>query len=256
MKSKLPNQLKPNLKPGQNVKLVGLGGVGSIVARYLTIFMAATRKRCTLTLIDGDEFEPSNASRMFFGDYGNKAQVILKEILPRVKDTRMDLLAVEEYITIGNLKELLREGDIVLLSVDNHSTRKLVSAYCGTIKNIVLISGGNDGAGPDSSGKVLRGTYGNVQVYIRRDGQDITPSLARFHDEIASPKDKHPEDISCTEALVSVPQLMITNLAVASAILNTFYLHICNATHFAEASLDIADMLMQPTLPVKLKDQS
>lgn len=254
MKSKLPNQLKPNLKPGQNVKLVGLGGVGSIVARYLTIFMAATKNPCSLTLIDGDEFEPSNASRMFFGDYGNKAQVIRKEILPRVKDTKMDLLAVEEYITLDNIRGLLREGDIVLLSVDNHSTRKLVSDYCETLKNIVLISGGNDGAGPDSSGKVLRGTYGNVQVYIRKDGQDLTPSLTRFHDEIKNPKDKHPEDLSCTEALVSVPQLLFSNMAAASAILNALYLYICGATHYAELSFDIAEGMAQPTLPVKLKD--
>ena len=41
------------------IKIVGLGGVGSIVARYLAVFLASLEQPLRLVLIDGDTFEPS-----------------------------------------------------------------------------------------------------------------------------------------------------------------------------------------------------
>ena len=67
---KLPaadQQLSPVLAcDGLTVRLIGLGGIGGIVARYTSIFLASLRCESNLLLIDGDEFEPKNASRMLF----------------------------------------------------------------------------------------------------------------------------------------------------------------------------------------------
>lgn len=241
---KLPKKLNPQIKEGQAVKLIGLGGVGSIVARYGSIFLAALKTPCRMVLIDGDKFEPKNASRMFFGDYGNKAEVVRDELLPRFTESQMELSAVPNYLDKENMKMLLHEDNIVILCVDNHATRKMVNDFMAAErKNFVIISGGNDGITENE-----RGTYGNVQIYIRKDGKDVSHDLSKFHPEIANPKDKLPTDLSCTEALESTPQLMMANLAVASAILNALYLYLSGHLHYEEIAFDIAEGWMRPQL--------
>lgn len=238
--------LVPRLPADLSVKLVGLGGIGGIVARYLAMFLAAAGTSSRLVLIDGDSFEPSNATRMFFGRCGNKAVVTRDELLPRFREAPVSLVAVPEYLTAENLPRLIRRADLVILTVDNHATRKLVNDHCATaLDDVCLVSGGNDGV--ETTPALRRGTYGNVQVYLRRDGTDQSPSLTRYHPEIAQPADHHPADKSCTELVASVPQLLFTNLAVASAILNATFLHLCGAIHYSEVALDIAEGLMRPT---------
>jgi molybdopterin/thiamine biosynthesis adenylyltransferase len=243
--------LTPKLPDNTNIKLIGLGGVGSIVARYLTIFLASLDQRARVVLIDGDSFELTNAHRMLFATCGNKAAVMHQELLACFENSAVTLDFIEEYITAENISRLIHAGDIILLTVDNHATRKLVNDYCGTLGDVCLVSGGNDGVEKTVAGRQLRGTFGNVQIYLRATGQELTPSLARFHPEIAQPVDQHPADKSCTELLVSVPQILFANLTVAAAMLNTLWLHLCAATHYSELAFDIADGLMRPTLGVE-----
>lgn len=239
------------MRNNTRVKVIGLGGVGSIVARYGAVFLAAQRRNTWMCLIDGDAFEPSNASRMIFGRHGNKAQVIRKELLPRFKDSRLGLIAVDEYVRPDNIKRLIQHGDIVMMCVDNHKTRKLVSDYCAKLNTVVLISGGNDGVVKEKGKVKRRGTYGNVQLFVRSKNQSLGPTIDQYHPEIKEPKDKHPEELNCTELVVSTPQILFANLAVASAMLNTLLLHLSRVDHYAELCFDIADGLMRPTLPLK-----
>lgn len=240
--------LVPALCDGQAVKIVGLGGTGGIVARYGAMLLAplAKGRGARMVLIDGDRFEPGNATRMFFSACGNKAAVTLADLRPRFADSDLTLVAIEEYVTPENIERLVRPGDIVLLCVDNHATRKLVSDHCAKLDELVLISAGNDGVGEDSSGRRRNGTYGNCQVYLRRGGRDRSPSLARYHVEIDEPADKLPGDLSCTELLASVPQLLLANLASASAVLNALWLYLCGGLHYSELAFDIAAGLMRP----------
>ena len=249
-KSKIPTDrpLVPALPDGQTVKIIGLGGVGGIVARYGAMFLAplARGQNARLVLIDGDAFEPGNATRMFFSDCGNKAAVTLADLRPRFVDSGLALVAIEEYVERDNLERLIHSGDIVLLCVDNHATRKLVSDFCGKLEDVVLISGGNDGVGKDASGRFHHGTYGNCQVYIRQSGEDRSPSLTRYHAEIDEPHDELPTEQNCTEAVMSVPQLLLANLAAGSAILNALWLCLCGASHYSELAFDIGQGLMRP----------
>ncbi len=253
MKPILPRDqaLVPHFPEGGDVKHIGLGGVGGPLARYGATFLASLGKEARYVMIEGDAFEPSNASRMLFSSCGNKAAVLREELLPRFAHTPLSLLAVEEFVTPENIERLIQPGDFVLLTVDNHATRKLVNDHCATLPEVSLISGGNDGVGPDSSGRMLRGTYGNVQVYLRRNGQDLTPPLTYFHPEIQSPEDHLPTDLSCTELVASTPQILFANLSVASAMLNTFWLLLCGALHYSELAFDIADAQMRPITPLK-----
>lgn len=238
--------LVPDFPADGTVKVIGLGGVGGIVARYLSIFLGSLQRPARMVCIDGDEFEPSNATRMLFSRHGNKAVVTVEDLIDRFVDSNLSLVPVEEYVTQKNIDRLVREKDHVFLAVDNHATRRLISHHCARLRDIVLISGGNDGVEKDASGRELRGTYGNCQIYIRRDGEDLSPSLTRYHHEIENPEDILPTDQSCTELVLSVPQILFANLAVASAMLNAFWLYLCGALHYSEIAFDIFEGRMQP----------
>src|SRR5262245_8979572 len=107
--------LQPALPENASFKIVGLGGVGSILARYLSIFLASLGRPARLVFIDGDAFEPSNASRMIFGNCGNKAAVMHEELCARFADSPLALDFIEEYVTAENIGRLIHRGDIVLL---------------------------------------------------------------------------------------------------------------------------------------------
>ena len=246
-----PAARRPALTPYpediDTIKLIGLGGTGGLVARHLILYLAAQGTPVRVTLIDGDEFEPHNAARMAFSHYGNKAVVIRDDLMPLIGDAPITLTAAPHFVTPENVASLIHDGDVVLLAVDNHASRKLVSEHCaGTLTDVCLISGGNDGVGRDGAGRLTSGTYGNVQIHLRRGGRDETPHLAAYHPEIANPADKLPTDVSCTEALESVPQLLFANLFAAATMLNAFYLHVCRETDYAEVCFDIRDGLMRP----------
>ncbi len=247
--------LEPHPEDLGPIKLIGLGGTGGIVARYLLMYLAALDVPTRAVLIDGDDFESKNAARMWFSRLGNKASVVLEDVDAMMEDAPITLSAIEQYVTPENIGQLIHDGDVVLLAVDNHATRKLVGEHCAQkLANVCLISGGNDGVGHDGSGRAVHGTYGNVQVHIRRDGCDQTPSLFAYHPEIATPADQLPTSASCSEAVASTPQIIFANLASASAMLNAFYLHVCRELDYSEACFDIRDALMRPLeLPVPKK---
>jgi ketopantoate reductase len=235
------------------VRIIGLGGIGGIVSRYTAIFLASLNLEINLLLVDGDEFEPKNAARMLFSGCGNKAEVVRAELLEHFVDSKLTIVAVDQMITRENIAELLPGGvnEIILLCVDNHQARKLISDYCegrdgfAGVNDICLISGGNDGVGEDSSGTVRRGSYGNVQIHIRRDGKNVSPSLTEHHPEIREPA-QPTGDVHCTDIIESIPQLLFTNLTAASAICNTMWLYLCNAIRYSELGFDIVDATMRP----------
>jgi hypothetical protein len=86
----------------------------------------------------------------------------------------------------------------------------------------------------------MSGTYGNVQIVRRSHGRYLTGSLGRFHPEIREPQDRIPTELGCVElAQAGAPQLLFTNLAVASAMLNGFYAVRQREAEYEEVCLDI-----------------
>lgn len=242
----------PALPNGQAVKIIGLGGVGGIVARYGCVFLSSLQADARVVLIDGDKFETKNAARMLFSSGGNKAEILRSDLLPHFADSHLTLDAIDQFVTPENIGNLIRDGDIVILTVDNHATRKLVSDFCAGrnnwpgLANICLISGGNDGVGADSKGRRRSGTYGNCQVYVRREGKDLCPRLTDHHREIEHPADKLPTELDCVEMIASTPQILFANLTAACSILNGLWLYFCGRLHYSELAFDIAEGLMRP----------
>jgi len=193
-----------------SIVVIGLGGVGSILIERLCRFLNFSQElTADILLVDGDEYEPKNYERQEFTRLGNKADIKATELEAKFDRLRFD--AFEEYLDPNNVGEAIKEGDIVFMCVDNHKTRMIVSNYCTTLKDVILISGGNDF------------TDGNVQLYVRKDGKDLTPDLCKYHPEIAEPDDKLPSEMSCEELAVSEPQLYFANLGVATIMCWAFY---------------------------------
>jgi len=193
------------------VKVIGIGGIGSHLVFPLCRYLDALSEKAYVTLIDGDQFEPKNSDRQEFFDFGNKAEVTAERF--KTSFPELPIEAKPWYVTEENLFLCIKTRDVVFLCVDNHATRKLVSDYCKTLSNVLIISGGNEH------------TDGNVQIYLRKSGKDVTPSLTHLHPEIASPKDRNPAEMSCEElANNSAPQLIFTNFMVAACMLAAFWM--------------------------------
>jgi hypothetical protein len=229
-----------NRLDSREFKVIGLGGIGAPLALALAQFLSSGRPPRTLWLVDGDAYEERNRERMFFASYENKALAKVCE-LSTAFGASVTLLPVPEYVTPRNAGRIIKEDDVIFLCVDNHATRKLVSQRCRRLKNVALFTGGNDGIENGQSG-----TFGNVQIYLRQNGRDQTNRLTRFHPEIAHPGDRRPDEMGCAALAGSAPQLVFTNLSVASAILGAFYSWLSGRLDFEEIYLDIALGRMTP----------
>ena len=164
--------------------------------------------------------------REAFSRMGNKAEVKAVELAQEYE--MLSIRAVPDYVTEENVGRLIGAGEVVFLMVDNHASRKLVSAHATTLAETTLISGGNDYED------------GNVQIYVRQEGRDLTPSLTRYHPEIAHPQDQNPANMSCEDLMAAgVPQLLFANLMVASVMLNAFYAIRQGRLDYSEVYLDI-----------------
>ena len=175
------------------------------MCRYLNF----QENRWSVTLIDGDSYELKNQERQSFIRFGNKARVKATELRMKFDDTIF--YEIEEYVTPTNIDSCIKDGDIVFVCVDNHKTRKLISEHVKKLSNVIIVSGGNEK------------TDGNVQITTKKGGKFLTANLNDYHPEIDNPTDKSPHEMSCEELAKSEPQILFTNMSVATIMCWIFY---------------------------------
>ncbi len=194
------------------IVLIGLGGIGSQLLAPLVRYLAhRPGPRPLLVLVDGDAYEPGNRSRQDFPDGAlgtNKAEALAQV----VRGSGLAIQAIPEFVRPDNVGLIVREGDVCLLAVDNHPTRAVVDRHVAGLTDVTLINGGNDE------------TDGNVQLVRRRDGSSVDGSLTEIHPEIgrAAAVEVMP-GTGCAALAAERPQLVVTNLMVASAMLNCLW---------------------------------
>lgn len=196
--------------------VIGLGGIGSNLVEPLCRILAYSDKEDSpkrVILTDGKAYKERNRERQRFSVLANKADVQRDLLTPLFPELNIESKA--SFIDENNILVFIKEDDVVFLGCDNHATRKLVSHHVSTLDNVMLISGGNE-------------LYdGNVQIYLRADGKDITPSLTFQHPEIETPADRNPAQLSCEElAKAGETQLLTVNSMVAILMLNIFTLRL------------------------------
>ncbi len=213
----------------ERVVLIGLGGIGSQLLPSLVRYLSfRPEPRPLLVLVDGDAYEISNRSRQLFPDEAlgtNKAEALAQLF----RGSGLGIQAIAEYVRSDNVGLVVREGDVCLLAVDNHPTRALVDRHIASLSDVTLISGGNDE------------TDGNVQLVRRRDGVSVDGSLTEIHPEIgrAAGSEVTP-GAGCAALAAERPQLVVTNLMVASAMLNCLWAVIeQGSVPYSEVYLDV-----------------
>ena len=243
--------MQPRLTPHMTFTVIGLGGVGSWLAKYLALLLGNQATPTRLVLCDGDEYEPDNAARQWFKRPGPKAEIVKEELLEVVRHTNLTVVSLNYYLTPESIARIIpgKGRQVVALAVDNHRTRALASRHIegwdmDDEAEIALFSGGNDPAEPER-GKI--GSYGNVQVFIKRKSHASLP-LTTYHPEIADPQDVLPDQASCTEQLDRRPQILSSNIHVAAWLYSSIYLYLCGVEYlpFSELYVDWADGAAKP----------
>lgn len=227
---------KSSKSSGLKVKVIGCGGIGTCLVDTLCRYLNYSEfTDIEVSLIDGDTYEERNRERQVFRNIGPKASITAERL--REEFPRLIFWDHPVYLADHNIISLLRENDFVFSCVDNHKTRKLVSERAEELDDFTLISGGND----------LED--GNVQIHIRRGGENITVPITQYHLEIKNPQDNNPGDIDegregCQEQAAISPQLLIMNNLIAAHMLKAFYAvqkgyHEKNPKEYSEFYLDI-----------------
>ena len=184
----------------ESIYIIGAGGVASCLLHTLSKF----KRFPFITIIDGDVHEEKNKDRQN-GVIGVAKADYWANILKGK--------SITEYITKKNFKDIIprNEKALIIMSVDNHKTRKVVQDECCQMKNVTLISGGN------------HLTTGDATIFKRVNRVNLTPRIDFMQPEIQNPQDRSPEEISCEERVESEPQIVLTNNMVAMAMLNMLY---------------------------------
>ena len=211
------------------VKVIGAGGIGTCLLDNLCRVLNYGTSMYNfdevyLGLVDGDQYEEKNLPRQRFEQRGNKSEVTVKRLEEQFPDLFLESIPL--YINDKNINTVLGGADVVFMCVDNHKTRRMVSHFCAEQDNIILISGGNDSSEDGSQGQM-----GDVQVFVRKDGENQTLPPHEYHDAIENPPedDEHPEEveaeerIGCLEEQMGAAQLLISNNFAATLMLNTFH---------------------------------
>ena len=135
-----------------HVMIVGLGGIGSFAAEFI-----ARAGVGTLTLIDGDVFDPTNKNRQLTAldsTIGKNKAVVLAE---RIKDINpnAEVHVLEEFVVPERVWELLNEyqPDYVMDCIDSVSP-KLAWLLCCKMQKIKVIT--HLGAGGKSDPSTVR----------------------------------------------------------------------------------------------------
>ena len=120
------------------VAIIGLGGLGSVSALYLTLAGVGS-----LTLVDQDTVEINNLHRQVLYSLSDirypkveAAQRRIKEINPEVK-----VNAIPENMRSENAASILADVDLVVDGLDNMQTRYIINRFC-VEKQVPFVFGG------------------------------------------------------------------------------------------------------------------
>lgn len=214
-----------------SVKIVGLGGIGSWLAHFIALELSAYWQGSQLSLIDGDRYQPQNRRRqaLCYSEEAYKACAV-KAQLSKICRDRIVIHARQVYLDRRSAYRFILDGDIVLLCADNHQTRCLVSQRCQDLDNVTLLSGGNEGS------------QGCVLVHIRRDGQDLSGPIEKYHPDISRAGAQLPvfSQHACEQRVGDDPQILVTNVAVAQRMYQIFWAILHHGFSGSEYALDVA----------------
>lgn len=185
---------KLNKLANAHVMIVGLGGIGSFAGEFI-----ARAGIGTLTLIDGDVFDPTNKNRQLTAldsTIGRNKAVVLGE---RIKDINPEikLHIIEEFVLPERVWELLTEykPDYVMDCIDSVSPKLAWLLACKRLKIKIISHLGAGGKSDPSAVKVvnLADTHNcklgaHIKKRMKRKGASLRGIKAVFSSELQDKK--------------------------------------------------------------------
>ena len=197
----------------QRIAVIGLGGIGTWFVPPFARFLHEHRFGGAIVLADGDAFSELNAHRqdMEAADIGTPKAAVVSERLARTLPG-LHLRTFTEYVTAQNIGQVLKESSLAVVAVDNHPARAVVARQAVTLRDVCVLSAGNE-------------KYdGNVHVFLRRAGKNICTPLLERHPEVAKSRSGDRSTMGCDELIgMGFPQLLVTNFLAAAALLAAFH---------------------------------
>lgn len=198
----------------KHVFLVGVGGTGShLVGPLVQLLHFHPEGTDDITIIDGDAYEDSNATRQVFDTElmgENKAKATAARLKTGNIKTVNDYINKEKFIKI--LQDTLQPDDcfLVIMAVDNHATRNAIITAVdeGDYTDFVIVSPGNQ----YSSGQIV--------LYVKEEGEPLTVHPFDKYNDVANPDDVIPgEEEGCAAETPATPQLITANMGAAWGVL-------------------------------------
>lgn len=169
------------------IVVIGTDHVGAVLVPQICLLLTCNREPYSLN-------QPSITLVAPFG-----ADVLADKC--RREFGEIEIVLRQTMVTSESAPELISEDAVVFCCDQSRSTARIVSNHCSTLRNVTAI---RCGCGGDN---------GAIFVYVRRNGENITPPFVKSaHTSVAAPND---------DALER--QFMVTNVAVASLMLNAFH---------------------------------
>jgi len=139
---------------GLTVGLIGVGGVGSMVARLLAGLVGR------LVLVDGDDIAPSNIPRVWYAQARSRGKkVILARRVLRRAFPQCAVDAIAEFFPSGETESELAAVDILLACPDHNAVRVSASRFAAA-KMLPLIEVG-------CGGKMIDGRLSALGHHVR-----------------------------------------------------------------------------------------
>ena len=187
----------------RSIVMVGAGGTGSHLIHPLIQYLGIDE--AIVHIYDADTIEPKNLTRQLFYPY-EVGQLKAEALEVRFHNA---VAAHTQYIGEDNIKDAVREGDVVLICADNMAVRRVINERAKNLDTVLIINGGNE---LDT---------GSVQVFLRDKGHNITPPLDFFSPEFNRDDGPDMADLSCAE-IAQLPggeQTVVANNSVAALML-------------------------------------
>ena len=208
------------------IVMLGAGGTGGHIAPHLYRLLYALDRPVRFIICDGDVVEEKNLVRQNFipADLGeNKAKALAEryasvfgmetEYVPMFVETE-DWL--KKLITPQTWREnygrtIIKEQVILIGAVDNNKSRQLCHRVFYQMDDLIYIDSGNG----EHTGQVVCG--------IRSGGRTIYRPIGAAYPDVLKETDKFPTELSCAEASVSAPQIIVANVTAANTVVNMIY---------------------------------
>lgn len=192
----------------KKILVIGAGGTGSYVLPLLARHLYTENFSGKLFIADGDKYSEGNIKRQQFSlshVNRNKAEYQGDVIQNHIPDFVDRVIVVDKYLSEADIKTIVENYTVVFNCVDNNAARKYVEDRCLSLEDACHICCGNEER------------TGQVQISLRRNGKQLTPSIYQKYPELNSTNEDRSK-MSCQEiaALPGGGQLAIANHTAAN----------------------------------------